>query len=120
MTLHDDMMVAAGLPSNEHAHGESVTYHLSGEDDVVFTGVFVPDRSDLVDAIPGGRDDTRTGSLTVAKTALASPSRDATLTIRSEKWAVTTYDDGGAFWILNLKRSVGIERANEPFRTPSM
>lgn len=116
MTLHDDMVAASGLPSNEHAHGGSVTYHLSGEDDVVLTAIFTPDPSSLTEDGRGNLDDTRTGSLTVAKTALATPSRDATVTIRTELWHVVTFDDGGAFWTLNLTRDVSVERAPERFR----
>jgi hypothetical protein len=114
------MVMSSSLPANIYVGGESVTYHVSGEDDVALTAIFVPDRSDLADLPPGSRDDTRTGSLTVAKTALASPSRDATVTIRSELWHVVTIDDGGAFWVLQIKRSVGIERGNESFRMPSL
>lgn len=120
MTAFSTRFAASSWPVLLAQHGESVTYHQPGEDDVVLTAIFTLDNADLVDIEPGSRDDTRTGSLQVAKTALASPSRDDSATIRSEKWNVLTPEDHGAFWVLPVKRSVGVERANEPFRMPSL
>jgi hypothetical protein len=120
MSAFDDIMVDLGTPVVLEQTGESITYHQPGEQDVVLTGSFRPQPSDLADMEPGTIVDVRTGLLEIAKTALASPARDDSATIRSALWTVVTVDDCGAFWRLHIKRGVLVERAAEPVRIPRL
>ena len=118
MSLQGDMITEAVFPTQLAVRGETVTYHPGtfGAPDVSIEGIFGVNPADVVDTEPGGSNDARTSTFLVAKTELASATRDDHLTIRSEKWDVVTINDLDGIWRLNIRRSVAVERGAGRFR----
>lgn len=116
MSVLDDIMADCGEPVLREQLGEAMTHHPDGGSDAAFTATFDFESSAMADAEPGGRNDARTGSVLVAKTQLASVTSADKITLRSQKWDVVTVDDRDYAWVLNIRRSVPVERGATPFR----